>query len=339
MVAFLLFLLNLLGLLFKSKSQLAAENAALRQQVIVLQRKVRGRVQLTDSDRRFFIQLYRWFPSVLNAITIVQPETLLRWHREGLRRYWRWKSRNCGGRPPISAELRALIRRMSLENRLWGAPHIHGELLRLGFTVAQSTVAKYMAKPGDGHSGQNWGTFLRNHLPHIAAMDLFVVPTITFVQLYVLIIVRLARRELIWVNVTAHPTAEWIAQQITEAFPWDAAPRYLIRDRDAVYGAVVTRRLRAMGIRDKPISAGSPWQNCYAERLIGTIRRECVDHLMVLGEAHLRRVLVEFTVYYNGSRIHHSLGKDAPFHRAIERVGGITSRPILGGLHHQYCRA
>ena len=221
MVAFLLFLLNLLGLPFKSKSQLAAENAALRQQVIVLQRKVRGRVQLTDSDRLFFIQLYRWFPSVLNAITIVQPETLLRWHRDGFRRYWRWKSRNCGGRPPISAELRALIRRMSLENKLWGAPHIHGELLRLGFTVAQSTVAKYMAKPGDGRSGQSWGTFVRNHLPHIAAMDLFVVPTITFAQLYVLVIVRLARRELVWVNVTAHPTADWIAQQITEAFPWD----------------------------------------------------------------------------------------------------------------------
>ena len=137
MVAFLLFLLNLLGLPFKSKSQLAAENAALRQEVIVLQRKVRGRVQLTDSDRLFFIQLYRWFPSVLNAITIVRPETLLRWHRDGFRRSWRWKSRNCGGRPPISGELRALIRRMSLENRLWGAPHIHGELLRLGFTVAR----------------------------------------------------------------------------------------------------------------------------------------------------------------------------------------------------------
>ena len=163
MVAFLLFLLNLLGLPFKSKSQLAAENAALRQEVIVLQRKVRGRVQLTDSDRLFFIQLYRWFPSVLNAITIVQPETLLRWHRDGFRRYWRWKSRNCGGRPPISAELRALIRRMSLENKLWGAHHIHGELLRLGFTVAQSTVAKYMVKPGDGRSGQSWGIFLRNH--------------------------------------------------------------------------------------------------------------------------------------------------------------------------------
>ena len=136
--------------------------------------------------------------------------------------------------------------------------------------------------------------FLRNHLPHIAAMDLFVVPTITFVQLYVLVIVRLARRELVWVNVTAHPRSDWIAQQITEAFPWDEAPRYLIRDRDSVYGAVVSRRLRAMGIRDKPISAGSPWQNRYAERLIGTIRRECVDHLIVLGAAHLRRVLVEF---------------------------------------------
>jgi transposase InsO family protein len=205
--------------------------------------------------------------------------------------------------------------------------------------VAQSTVAKYMAKPGDGRSGQSWGTFLRNHLPHIAAMDLFVVPTITFVQLYVLVIVRLARRELVWVNVTVHPTAEWIAQQITEAFPWEVAPRYLIRDRDAVYGAVVTRRLRAMGIRDKPISAGSPWQNGFAERLIGTIRRECVDHLMVIGEAHLRRVLVEFAAYYNGSRIHHhSLRKDAPFQRPIERVGSIASQPILGGLHHQYCR-
>ena len=181
----------------------------------------------------------------------------MRWHRAGFRRYWRWKSRNLGGRSPISAELRALIRRMSLENTLWGAPHIHGELLKLGFTVAQSTVAKYMAKKGDDPSGQSWGTFLRNHMPHIAAI-------------YALVIVRLARRELVWINVTAHPTADWIAQQITEAFPWDEAPRYLIRDRDAVYGAVVTRRLRAMGIRDKPISAGSPWQNCFAARSGGS---------------------------------------------------------------------
>src|SRR4029079_7285162 len=161
------------------------------------------------------------------------------------RHYWRWKSRGRGGRPPIRAELRALIWRMSVENVLWGAPRIQGELLKRGVTVAQSTVAKYMAKR-DNPSGQRWGTFLRNHAPHIAAMDLFVVPTIGFVQLYVLVIVRLARRELVWVNVTTHPTAEWIAQQITEAFPWNKAPRYLVRDQDGIYGAAVTRRLRAM---------------------------------------------------------------------------------------------
>jgi transposase InsO family protein len=337
MIALLIFLVRLLVLPSKPKRRLEAENAALRRQVAILQRKVRGRVRLTNSDRLFFVLLYRWFPSILKTVTVIKPGTLVRWHRAGFRRYWRWKSRNLGGRPPVSVELRALIRRMSLENTLWGAPHIHGELLKLGFTVAQSTVAKYMAKPGDGRSGQGWGTFVRNHRPHIAAMDLFVVPTITFAQLYVLVIVRLARRELVWVNVTAHPTADWIAQQITEAFPWDAAPRYLIRDRDAVYGAVVTCRLRAMGIRDKPISAGSPWQNGFAERLISTIRRECVDHSAVFGEAQLRRVLIKFAAYYNEFRIHHSLNKDAPFHRAIERLGAITTRPVLGGLH-QYCR-
>ena len=274
----------------RPQGQLAAENAALKRQLAILQRKVRSRIRLTNSDRLLFVLLYRWFPSILKAMTVIKPETLVRWHRTGFRRYSRWKSRNLGGRPPISAELRALIRRMSLENPLWGAPHIHGELLKLGFTVAQSTVARYMAKPGDGRSGQSWSTFLHNHLPDIAAIDLFVVPTIGFRMFYALVIVRLARRGLVWINVTAHPTADWIAQQITEAFPWNEAPRYLIRDRDAIYGAVVTRRLRAMGIRDKPISAGSPWQNCFAERLIGTIRRECVDHLVVFGEAHLRRV-------------------------------------------------
>src|SRR5262245_37976505 len=219
---------------------------------------------------------------------------------------------------------------MSADNRLWGAPHIHGELLKLGFAVAESTVGKYKVKKGDP-SGQSWGTFLRNHMPHIAAMDLFVVPTISFTLLNVLVIVRLARRELVWINVTAHPTAEWIAQRLTEAYPWNEVPRYLIRYRDGIYGAAVTRRLRAMGIRDKPIAAGSPWQNGYVERLIGTIRRE------VFGEAHLRRILGKYAAYYNGSRIHRSLDKDAPFHRAIERLGVIRSRPVLGGLHHEYC--
>ena len=220
MVELLIFLLRLLLVPFKSKRRLEAENAVLRQQVIVLQRKVRGRVCLTNGDRLFFVQLYRWFPSVLGAMSIVKPETLLRWHREGFRRYWRWKSRKLGGRPPVAAELRALIRRMNCENPLWGAPRIHGELLKLGFEVAQSTVAKYMATSDDGRSGQSWGTFLRNHAPQIAAIDLFVVPTIGFSFFYGLVITRLARRELTWIEVTAHPTAEWVARQITEAFPW-----------------------------------------------------------------------------------------------------------------------
>src|SRR6266700_864323 len=334
MVGLIFLFLNLVFSLFKSKSRLEAENAALRQQLSVLQRKVRGRVQFTNSDRLFFIQLYRWFPAILKAVAIIRPETLVRWHRAGFRRYWRWKSRNLGGRPQIDADLRALIRRMSIENMLWGAPRLHGELLKLGFAVAQSTVAKYMAKIDGSPCGQSWGTFLRNHMPHIAAMDLFVVPTIGFNLLYVLVIVRLARCKLVWINVTAHPTAEWIARQITEAFPWKEAPRYLIRDRDAIYGAAVARRLRAMGIRDKRIAPGSPWQNAFVERLIGTIRGECLDHMIVFGEAHLRRILGKYAAYYNESRIHRSLNKDAPFQRAIERVGAITSRPVLGGLHH-----
>jgi transposase InsO family protein len=337
MIALLCFFLTVFASPFKSRSRLEAENAALRHQLTVLQRKVRGRVHFTNSDRLFFIQLYRWFPSILMAMTIVRPETLVRWHRAGFRRYWRWKSRSLGGRPQIAADLQALIRRMSIDNLLWGGPRIHGELLKLGFEVAQSTVAKYMAKKGDP-SGQSWNTFLCNHAPHIAAMDLFVVPTIGFNLLYVLVIVRLARRELVWINVTSHPTAEWIAQQITEAFPWNEAPRYLIRDRDGIYGAAVTHRIRAMGIRDKPIAPGSPWQNGFAERLIGSIRRECVDHIVVLGEAHLRRTLQSYARYYNEWRIHRSLNKDAPFHRTIERFGVITSRRVLGGLHHLYCR-
>jgi hypothetical protein len=254
MVALICLCLNLVASLFKSKSRLEAENAALRHQLTVLRRQIRGRVQFTNGDRLFFIQLYRWCPSVLKAMMIIRPETFVRWHRAGFRRYWRWKSRSPGGRPQIHAELRALIWRMSVDNRLWGAPHIHGELLKLGFAVAQSTVAKYMAKKGDP-SGQSWGTFLHNHAPHIAAMDLFVVPTIGFIQLYVLVIVRLARRELVWINVTTHPTADWIAQQLTEAFPWTEAPRYLIRDRDGTYGAAVTRPITSHG---HPRQAHSP---------------------------------------------------------------------------------
>jgi transposase InsO family protein len=269
---------------------------------------------------------------------IIRPETLVRWHRAGFRRYWRWKSRRRGGRPPIEAELRALIRQMSTENVLWGAPRIHGELLKLGFEVAQSSVAKYMVKRR-GLPSQGWRSFLRNHAPEIAAMDLFVVPTIGFDLLYAFVIVRLDRRDLVWINVTTNPTAEWVARQITEAFPWDMAPGYMIRDRDRIYGIVVTRRLRAMGIRDKPTAPASPWQNGFAERLIGSIRRECLDHVIVWGEPHLRRILRSYANYYDNMRTHRSLDKDAPVARQIQRIGRIKSHAILGGLHHHYARA
>jgi transposase InsO family protein len=337
MLALLCFTLAVLVAPFESKSRLEAENAALRHQLIVLRRKIRGRVRLTNNDRWFFIQLYRWFPSILKVLTIIHPETLLRWHQAGFRRYWRWKSRSFGGRPRLDTELRALIRQMSIENPLWGAPRIHGELLKLGFEVAQSSVAKYMIKRR-GPPSQGWRTFLCNHAPDIAAMDLFVVPTIGFDLLYAFIIVRLDRRNLVWINVTEDPTAEWIARQITEAFPWNENPKYLIRDRDRVYGTMVTRRLRAMGIRDKPTAPASPWQNGFAERLIGSIRRECVDHILVLGEAHLRRILKAYGRYYNDIRTHRSLDKDAPLSRPVQRTGIINSHAILGGLHHHYVR-
>src|ERR1700704_3182884 len=281
MIGLLCFALSVLASPFKSKLRLQAENAVLRHQLIVLRRRLHGRVRPTNQDRWFFIQLYRWFPSILTVLTIIRPETLVRWHRAGFRGYWRWKSRPWGGRLQIETELRVLIRRMGVENPLWGAPRIHGELRKLGFEVAQSSVAKYMVKRR-GPSSQGWRTFLHNHAPDIAAMDLFVVPTIGFDLLYAFIIVRLDRRELVWISVTTHPTAEWVARQIVQAFPWDEAPRYLIRDRDRIYGTVVTRRLRAMGIRDNPIAPASPWQNGIAERLIGSIRRECLDHIIVL---------------------------------------------------------
>ena len=337
MIGLLCFALAVLASPFKSKLRLEAENAALRHQVIVLRRRLHDRVRLTNQERWFLIQLYRWFPSILSVVTIIRPETLVRWHRAGFRYYWRWKPRTLGGRPQIDANLRVLIRRISVENPLWGAPRIHGELLKLGFEIAQSSVAKYMVKR-QGPPSQGWRTFLRNHAPDIAAMDLFVVPTIGFDLLYAFVIVRIDRRNLVWINVTKNPSAEWVARQVTEAFPWDEAPHYLIRDRDRIYGSVVTRRLRAMGIRDKPTASASPWQNGYAERLIGSIRRECVDHVIVLGEAHLRRILRSYARYYNDIRTHRSLDKDAPVSRPVQRIGSIQSHAILGGLHHQYMR-
>ena len=261
----------------KSRARLEAENLVLRQQLIILSRKSPSRVSLRNIDRLIFVWLFRLFPSILNAITVIKPETVIRWHRRGFRAYWRWKSRRNGGRPRIDREILELIRRMSKENRLWGAPRVHGELLMLGLEVAQSTVARYMTKR-KGPPSQGWKTFLRNHAAGIASIDLFVVHTISFKLLYGLVILRHTRRRLVSISVTNHPTAEWIAGQVTDAFPWEEAPRHLLRDRDYAFGPAYIRRIRAMRIRDHPTAPRSPWQNGHVERLIGSIRREALDH-------------------------------------------------------------
>jgi hypothetical protein len=249
--------------LFRSRAARHAEILVLSHQLNVLRPKSPRRLVFSNVDRMVFSGLCGLMPGVRNALIAIV------WHRAGFRAYGRWKSRPRGGRPRASAELRALIREMSIANPLWGAPRIHGELLDVG----QTTVAKYMARKRRPPS-QGWKTFLRNHADGIAAMDTFVVPTASFRLLFGLLIVRHARRELLWLGVTSHPSAQWIAQQLTEAYGWKEPPRYLIRDRDSAYGAVFIRRIRAMGIRDRPVSARSPWQNAYAERLIGSIRRD-----------------------------------------------------------------
>ena len=323
--------------LMRARATLEAEIWVLRQQINVLRRAAPRRQSFSIFDRLIFVGLYRLFPKACDALAIVKPDTIIRWHRAGFRAYWRWKSRRRGGRPTVPPDIRKLIHEMSIANPLWGEPRIHGELLKLGIEIGQTSVAKYMARRR-GPPSQGWKTFLRNHADGIAAMDLFVVPTISFRLLYGLLIVRHGRRQIVWLGVTAHPTAEWIANQITEAFGWERAPHYLIRDRDRAYGNVFIRRLRLMGIRDRPTSPRSPWQNGYAERLIGSIRRECLDHVVVFGERHLRHVLLSYLKYYNEVRTHLSLEKDAPVSRAVERAGSILCRPVLGGLHHQYVR-
>ncbi len=337
MLAILQLLVMFVADIFKSRRRLEAENLFLRHQLNITLRQAPPRLRLCGSDRALLVWMTRLWPSLIGAAQVVQPETILRWHRAGWKAYWRWKSQKRAGRPKIDRGLRDLIRRMSKENPQWGASRIHGELLMLGFEVAQSTVSKYMVRGGAPPS-QSWKTFLRNHAQAIAAIDLLVVPTLTFDRLFAFLVLGHGRRQLLWFDVTRHPTAEWLARQITEAFPWATAPAYLVRDNDGAYGHVFRSRIRAMGIRDRPISPGSPWQNGYAERLIGTVRRECLDRMLIFGESHLRRVLASYAAYYNQARTHLALQKDAPLHRAVQRSGVIIAIPILAGLHHQYVR-
>ena len=331
-------ILLLFRALFRDGSQLALENLALRQQLAVLKRSVK-RPRLRSRDRLFWACLSQLWTNWRSSLIIVRPETVLRWHRQGFRYFWRWKS---SGRPCVSPELIRLIRRMSQENPLWGAPRIHSELLLLGYEVAEATVAKYMTRRSRRPPSQTWRTFLRNHLRTTVACDFFVVPTATFRLLFCFIVLTHDRRRILHLNVTAHPTAEWTAQQIVEAFPGDGTePRYLLRDRDAIYGVWFRHRVAGLGIKEILTAPQSPWQNPYAERVIGSIRRECLDHLIILGEQHLRNILMDYANYYNVSRPHLSLERNAPIPRSVEpsALGAVVAIPEVGGLHHRYTRA
>jgi transposase InsO family protein len=295
-------------------------------------------LRLVTADRWLWAWLSLSWPAWRTALVIVKPETVIAWHRQGFRLFWTWKSRRHVGRPPVPADVRALIRTMSEANTLWGVPRIHGELLKLGIDASQATVAKFMVRHRQPPS-QTWRTFLRNHIGQIAAADFFVVPTATCRMLFVLVILAHERRRVVHVAVTDHPTAAWTAQQLREAFPWNDAPHYLVRDRDSSFRAWATTAT-AMDIHEVVTAARSPWQNAYAERLIGSIRRECLDHVIVSNERGLRRILNAYVAYYLRSRTHLSLNKDAPIsrHVASRADGDIVAVPQVGGLHHRYER-
>jgi transposase InsO family protein len=324
--------------LFAKRADLVAENLALRQQLIVFRRKV-GRPRLRRRDRVFWLWLARSWSGWRDTLIVVKPATVVRWHRQGFKYYWAWKSRHKGGRPAVAPEVRNLIRRMSRANPLWGAPRIHGELLKLGIDLSQTTVAKYMIRHRKPPS-PSWRAFLDNHLKSLVSIDFFTVPTVRFRILFVFLVLSNDRRRIVHFNVTEHPSAAWTGRQLVEAFPWDTLPRYLIRDRDGIYGQDFTRCVNALGIKQVLIAPRSPWQNPYVERVIGSIRRECLDHVVVFNENHLRRVLKFYLRYYHVSRTHLALGKDAPDSRSVEPPtrGKVVAIPEVGGLHHRYTR-
>ncbi len=326
---------------FKPKAQLIAENLCLRQQLVVLKRR-QQRPSLSDSDRRFSILACNGFKGWREALIIVQPETVLRWHRKGWKAYWRWRSRRHGaGRRSISLDLRALIRRMACENPLWGQQRIQAELARLGFKVCARTVAKYMRRPYDGVPSPGWRRFLAQHAKEIWACDLFTVRTIWFRTLYVFFVIDHGNREMVHARATAHPTAQWLAQQLVEACGDEREPpRYLIHDRDGCYGTVFDRRVRSLRIKQIRTPVRAPKANAIAERWIRSVRTECLDHMFICGHRHLQRSLDEYAAYYNRWRPHRSLGQKAPNSAGREPVRGssgrIVAEPILGGLHHVY---
>jgi len=333
-------LLAAIGSSLRKRAELEAEILALRHQLAVLQQAAPRRLRFSRADRFFWVLLSRVWRGWRDAVQIVQPATVVAWHRRLFAWHWRWRSAQPRvGRPPVASDVRVLIQKMHRANPLWGAPRIHGELQKLGIEIGETTVAKYLGRRPASPS-PTWRTFLRTHLSQCASMDFFTVPTATFRVLFVLVILSHDRRRIVHLNVTDHPTAAWTRQQIREAFPDHTEPTYLVRDRDSCYGPDFGRLLESFGTEEILIAPRAPWQNPYVERLIGTLRRECLDHVIVWNERSLRRTLRLFLAYYHEWRPHLSLDKDAPIARAAQRpgYGTIIQVPHVGGLHHHYER-
>ena len=334
--------LRWLGILISAavrrRRDLALENLALHQQLAVLKRK--GVPRLRKKDRLFWVVLSRIWAPWRWAWHMVKGDTVVGWQRKGFRAYWaRISQKNSGGRPPASSEVRALIQRMAAANPFWGAPRIHGELLKLGMEISERTVSRLMPQSRKPPS-QTWRAFLHNHVRDLVSVDFFTVPTVNFRVLFVFVVLAHHRRRVVHFNVTEHPRAEWAGQQMVEAFPEDTAPRYLLRDRDQIYGWEFHQRIQGMSMKEVLSAPASPWQRAYVERLIGSIRRDCLDHVIVLGEGHLRRILRSYLEYYHHSRTHLALSKDAPESRSVQppELGDIMELPQGGGLHHRYER-
>lgn len=338
MLARLLRVVRLLTVLGGGHRALALENLALRQQ-LAMYRRTRPRPAIQSSDRLFWVGLRRGWTGWRSALVIVRPATVVAWHRRGFAWYWAWRSRPIGGRPRVSHELPRLIREMAGANPLWGAPRIHGELAKLGLSVSERTVSRLMPRRRRPPS-QTWRTFLQNHASALVALDFFTVPTLTGRVLFVLVVLAHERRRILHVNVTARPTSAWTRQQLREAFPWDVTPRFLLHDRDAIFDEAFRRSVAALGLTDVRTAPRSPWQNPYVERLIGSLRRECLDHVIVFNERHLQRALRTYVDYYHHSRTHLALDKDAPESRPIAAIdaGRMVALPAVGGLHHRYER-
>ena len=338
MKAVLLALVASLHATFRGRVALHIEILALRHQLAVYHRHhPRTRTQL--ADRLLWAWLSRAWAGWRGALVFVQPSTVIAWQRRRFRDHWARLSRGAPGRPAVAREIRDLIRKMSMANPTWGSPRIVGELAKLGIEVAKATVEKYRIRLRKPRS-PTWRAFLEHHVKELMSVDFFVVPTVTFKILYVFFVLSHARRRVVHFNVTEHPTAQWTAQQICEAFPWEAAPRYLVRDRDGVYGPAFKDRVESLRIEEILTAPRSPWQNAFAERLIGTIRRECLDHVVVLNERHLRKLLVDFLDHYHLWRSHRALAMDCPEPRLVQgpQHGAVVEVAEAGGLNRHYER-